>query len=173
MFRAFIKERELRANAMAHIKWSVAEYIEEYRSSTGSRIEHVGEFMCEGEYMDWAKKAKAGFLSEKERKANWRMWEKDLTVPRDNDGPENSVRLWVRTADQMTRFGEIAKNKFLQRTEKMNKNVSEIKNNDLLSPNITEKNPLELSNILNAHRKSFYNRNSHNQTKKTFSVKKY
>ena len=38
--------------------------------------------------------------------------------------------------------------------------VSEIQNNDLLSPIIvTEKNPLELSNILNAHRKSFYNRN--------------
>jgi len=41
-------------------------------------------------------------------------------------------------------------------------NNSEIKNNDLLSPNITEKSPLEMSNILNAHRKSFYNRNSHN-----------
>ena len=37
--------------------------------------------------------------------------------------------------------------------------VSEIQNNDLLSPIVTEKNPLELSNILNAHRKSFYNRN--------------
>ena len=124
MFKAFIKEREQREHAKAHISWSVTQYLEEYRSSTGSRIEHVGEFMWEGEYMAWAQTAKAGHLSETDRKANWKKWEKDLTVPRDNDGPENSVRLWVRTADQMTRFGEIAKSKSLQRTEKMNKNVS-------------------------------------------------
>jgi hypothetical protein len=115
MFKAFIKEREQRENVRAHIKWSVTQYLLEYRASTGTRIEHVGEFMWEGEYMDWAKKAKAGFLSEKERKANWRLWEKDLIVPRDNDGPNNNLRLWVRVADRMTRLEEISKNKSLQR----------------------------------------------------------
>ena len=118
MFKAFIKDREQRLNASAHIKWSISEYIEELRSSRGCRLEHVGEFMWEGEYKEWAQTAKAGKLTLQERNANWKKWENGLTVPRDNDGPHKNLRLWVRTADRMTQFEEISKNKSLLRREK-------------------------------------------------------
>ena len=124
MFKAFIKEREQRVNASARIKRSVSEFIEELHSSKGSRIEHVGEFMWEVEYKEWAQTSKAGKLTLQERKANWKKWEKDLTVPRDNDGPQRSLRIWARAADRMTQLEEIFKNKSLQRTEKINKNAS-------------------------------------------------
>ena len=124
MFKAYVKEREQRVSEFANVKWSVVAYMEEFLSASGSRLDHVGEFMWEGEYMEWAKTAKAGHLSADERKANWKQWEKTLSVPRDRCGPRNSLRLWVHTADRLTRFEEISKIKHLQREEKIKKNTS-------------------------------------------------
>ena len=57
--------------------------------------------MWEGEYMEFAKTAKAGYLSKQESEHNWSTWLADMAVVRDNDGPRGYLRLWVKTKDSI------------------------------------------------------------------------
>lgn len=73
--KAFVREREKCQKDGSKLKFSMKTFYLEYRSRTGVRMEGEGEMMWEGEYMEWSKSAKAGFLSKAEAESNWAKWE--------------------------------------------------------------------------------------------------
>ena len=125
LLKAFTKERESCKKSGEKIKFSIMGFKISYQSREGVRGEAEGEMMWEGEYKEFAKTAKAGFLSEAEADANWKAWLNDKTVARDNKGPRNYLRLFVKVRDKVIDFEEMARQKSLDKEEKLGKNVSE------------------------------------------------
>lgn len=125
LLKAFTKERESAKKSGDKIKFSIMGFKISYQSRKGVRGEAEGEMMWEGEYKEFAKAAKPGFLSEAEADANWTGWLNDKTVARDNKGPRNYLRLFVKVRDKVTEFEEMAKQKSLDKEEKLGKNASE------------------------------------------------
>lgn len=95
LFKAYSKAREKSRRDGSKLKFNIATFRIEHKSRSGSLREAIGEMMWEGEYYEFAKTAKAGFLSEAEMKENWQRWLRDESVPRDNNGPRNYLRLFV------------------------------------------------------------------------------
>lgn len=125
MLKAFIKERESSKKAGDKIKFSIKTFRVAYQSRDGVRGEELGEMMWEGEYMEFAKTAKAGFLSSQEAIANWQKWKEDESVARDNNGPRGYLRLYVKTGDRVVKFQEVGEQKELTQEEKLGKKPSE------------------------------------------------
>ena len=125
LLKAFTKERESCKKSGEKIKFSIVGFKISYQSREGVRGEAEGEMMWEGEYKEFGKTAKAGFLSEAGADANWKGWLNDKTVARDNKGPRNYLRLFVKVRDKVIDFEEMAKQKSLDKEEKLGKNVNE------------------------------------------------
>lgn len=122
LLRSFSKTREEASRLSQKIKFSLVTFREEYKSRSGVMNNAEAEMMWEGEYFEYAKTAKAGFLSEAEMKANWQAWLADPEHPRDNDGPRGFLRLAVRTKDKIVDYSDMSKERTLSREEKMAKN---------------------------------------------------
>ena len=124
LLKAFVKEREASKKAGDKIKFSIKTFRISYQSRDGVRGEEVGEMMWEGEYFEFAKTAKAGFLSSEEATANWQKWKNDPEVARDNAGPRGYLRLYVKTGDKVIKFQEVGEQKELTQEEKLGKKAS-------------------------------------------------
>lgn len=126
LLKSFIKEREAACKTGEKLKFSVSEFKLSWQSSQGIRGESEGELMWEGEYYEWATKtAKGGYLSMEEAKLNWQRWLSDENHPRDEGGPRNYLRLYVKTKDKIIDFQELSKQKELSKTEKLGKKTNE------------------------------------------------
>ena len=125
LVKAFVKHRDKMTNVGKTNDFSIKSFMLEYRARSGARKESVGEMMWEGEYYEFAKTAKAGYLSKAEAEANWAKWSADADWPSDSAGPRGYKRLWVATRDVLTNFDEVSKDRVLRKEEKLGKNVSE------------------------------------------------
>ena len=74
----------------------------EFASKTGQRKEEIGEMMWEAEWYEFAKTAKAGYLSKVEAEAGWQAWMDDAEHPKDENGPRGYIRCLVKVKDIMT-----------------------------------------------------------------------
>ena len=122
--KAFCKAREQAKKSASKLIFSIKTFRMTYRSSSGVRKEEQGEMMWEGEYMEFAQTAKAGFLTKAEAEANWARFLVDDDVEKDKFGPRNFKRCWVKVRDSITRFDEVAKDKELSQEEKLGKKTT-------------------------------------------------
>lgn len=83
--------------------------------------------MWEGEYLEFASTAKAGYLTRAEAEANWARWKQDQAIPRDESGPRGFLRLFISTRTKVVQFNEVSKDKAFKKEEKVGKNASEQK----------------------------------------------
>lgn len=125
LLKSFAKERDTAKKAGEKLKFSVTQFKISYQSREGVQAAGLGEMMWEGEYKEFAKTAKAGYLSDAEATANWNAWLADPDHPRDRDGPRNYLRLLIKVKDQVKNFQEAARQKELTKEEKLGKNASQ------------------------------------------------
>ena len=125
LYMAYCKHSNEQEKLVTKRKFSLHEYFREYRSRRGFRLAGVGEMMWEGEYYEWAKTAKAGFLSDTEAKANWDKWLNDKSVAKDMGGPRGYRRCRVRVRDICEEFEEAALEEGVRSSGKLAKNISE------------------------------------------------
>ena len=121
LVKAFNKERDSCKKTGEKIKFSINSFKLSYRAHAGVRGEQEGEMMWEAEWIEESKKAKHGFLSREEAESLWQGWLKDPKHPRDQLGPRNYVRLWVKTRDKISYFDEVSKDKELVKEERLGK----------------------------------------------------
>ena len=124
VFRNFCNGREKHHGLSNKVKLNMMSYIEEVRVQRGQRVQHEGEMMWEGEYYDWARGSKAGFLTRQEAEKNWREWEQDPSVASDTDGPRGYKRLWIRTRDVIMKYQDLNKRLGIRGEDKMGKNTT-------------------------------------------------
>ena len=67
LFGAFCKARAVAEKDRSRVKFNINSYVERWRMEQGTQSSNEGEMMWEGEYLEWAKGAKAGYLT----KAMW------------------------------------------------------------------------------------------------------
>lgn len=124
LLKDFIKKREVSSKSGDKLRFSIQSFKISFQSREGERKENEGEMMWEQEYLEWAKTAKAGYLSPKEAQENWDMWKANPEWPRDENGPRGFLRLYVHTKDKLIGFAEVAKQKEYTKEEKLGKNAS-------------------------------------------------
>eukprot|EP00971_Amphidinium_carterae_P109429 2166914-Amphidinium_carterae.1 len=79
----------------------------EYRTRQGSHASEEGEMMWQGEFYEFWKRPKMGYLSQQEAEALWEQYEGDANLPKDNRGPRGFLRA--------------SEEKVLQRSERLGK----------------------------------------------------
>ena len=121
LVKAFNKERDSCKKTGEKIKFSINSFKLSYRTRAGVRGEQEGEMMWEAEWIEESKKAKHGYLSREEAESRWQGWLKDPKHPRDQLGPRNYLRLWVKTRDKISYFDEVSKDKELVKEERLGK----------------------------------------------------
>eukprot|EP00439_Symbiodinium_sp_Y106_P021790 s7745_g2.t1 len=125
LMKAYSKERKQTLKSGEKVRFSIAQFKLTYKSSTGIRSAAEGEMMWQGEWFEEAKKAKHGYLSQTEADEMWQKWLSTPTHPRDNHGPRNRLRLWVKVRDVLSYFDEVGRHKELSKEEKLGKNPSQ------------------------------------------------
>lgn len=81
--------------------------------------------MWEGEYLEFASTAKAGYLTRAEAESNWASWKQDMSIARDECGPRGYLRLFVSTKTKVVQFNEVSKDKAFKKEEKLGKKATE------------------------------------------------
>ena len=81
--------------------------------------------MWEGEYLEWSKTAKAGYLSETEAKATWASFKKDQTVAKDSFGPRGWLRCSIKVKDVTQAFTEASRDDTVRSESKLSKNLTD------------------------------------------------
>ena len=117
MQRSFNKQWSDTAKSGSKINFSCLSFIREWEKREGFKDSELGEFMWEGEFMEFAQTAKMGFLSKPEREKLWQDMLEESWRPRDKLGPRGYLRLWVKTKDQGERYSDISASKKLQLQE--------------------------------------------------------
>ena len=120
LLKEYARERDTRAKR-CRTNFSFTAYRESYIARAGTRTEHVGEMMWRGEYIEFAKGAKLGYLTEQEASLRWDEMLTDKTLKRDEDGPRGNIRLWIKTKDQIIGYTDAAKQRQVEQEEKMTK----------------------------------------------------
>ena len=125
LMKEFIKDRQRVTTASAKVKFSIQEFKATLLASSGTRRGGEPEMMWKGHWLDEAKTARHGYLTKEEAESKWDSWLADSGVARDNEGPRRYLRLAVPARDTITAFEELARQKELQRTEKLSRTASE------------------------------------------------
>ena len=125
LMKAYSRERKQTLKSGDKVRFSISQFKLSYKSSTGLRSAAQGEMMWQGEWYEEAKKAKHGFLSQTEAEERWQEWLNKPSHPRDNHGPRNRLRLWVKVRDTVEFYDDIARSKELSKEEKLGKNPSQ------------------------------------------------
>ena len=94
-------------------------FMQEWRSTEGSRKEKVFEMMWEGEFLEFAKSAKGVFLTDAEARSMWERMLHDDDLGKDNDGPRGFRRVAVKVRDSSTQYEEISRSQVARREEKL------------------------------------------------------
>ena len=117
-----LKEQAQRTNEK--VNFSVREFFETFKASRGSRKQGLGEMMWEGEYYEFAKTPKAGFLTRTEAENNWKTWVNDDKLLKDMGGPRGFPRCWVKTSDQVASYEDFAHERGIHSGQKLNKAIT-------------------------------------------------
>lgn len=91
--------------------FDIVRYRETVYAKVGIRYEGQKKMMWEGEYMEWAKSAEAGYLTKQEAANNWARWGSDPNHPSDELGSRGYKRLLVHQGDFANHFEEAGKEK--------------------------------------------------------------
>ena len=121
----YTKQREERCGKRCRTNFSFASYKEAYIASAGTRTEAVGEMMWRGEFIEFAKGPKMGYLTEQEASLRWDELLQNKKLKRDDDGPRGNVRLWVKTKDQVIGYLDASKQRRLEQEERISKKATE------------------------------------------------
>ena len=125
LFKAFVKARDKAKKNAEKIRFSIQSFRLTYRSSSGVRGAQEGEMMWEQEWYEEARRAKHGYLTREEAETKWKAWLGDPKHPKDSKGPRGYTRLWIKTADKLSWYDDISKDKELSKEEKLGKNAKE------------------------------------------------
>ena len=125
LHRSFIKAREKASKEGEKLKFNIVTFQIHWKSTEGKRVQVEADMMWEGEYKEYAKTAKAGFLTDAEADSNWKAWLADPSHPSDDDGPRGYKRLAVKTGKKLLDFEETSKEKNLTKEEKLGKKTTE------------------------------------------------
>ena len=125
MFTQYCRHCDSIEKTQSKQQFAIHAVIREYKSKEGVRSHGEYEMMWEAEYFEWAGTAKAGFLSESEKKANWAAMQKDPKVKRDNFGPRGFLRCGVKVKDVVHNFSEAVAESAVQSQARLSKNISE------------------------------------------------
>eukprot|EP00971_Amphidinium_carterae_P195286 3875095-Amphidinium_carterae.1 len=109
----------------AKLKFSINEFIVEYKARVGSRAQEEGEMMWEGEYYEFARSIKMGSLSRAESEQNWKSYLEDPSIPKDWKGPGGYQRVWTKVRDTLSKFSETSEDKSLRIEEKLGNALKE------------------------------------------------
>ena len=120
----FRKMKEAAQRTNEKVNFSVREFFEIYKATRGSRKQGIGELMWEGEYYEFAKTAKAGYLTRAEAEHNWKAWLADDTVLKDMGGPRGYQRCWVKTSDQVVGYEDFSHERGIHSGQKLNKGIT-------------------------------------------------
>ena len=99
-------------------------YIETLEAATGTRNEDKKKLMWEGEYLEFAKSAKGGYLSSAEAGSNWEAWKANPSHPRDNKGSRGFLRLLVTKGSYCSDYSDFSKRNILESREKGKKELA-------------------------------------------------
>jgi len=121
ILKAFKKERQVRMTKAGHIRFQMTTLIQEVRAQTGLRKEKESELMWEGEFYEWAKGPKAGYLTEPEMRGQWKAFLADAKIARDSCGPRGYLRLAIPIKDSVKKFEELSRHRSLSQEEKCRK----------------------------------------------------
>ena len=81
--------------------------------------------MWEGEFLEFAKTAKAGFLSRQEAEGLWKEYETAENVSRDMKGPRGYLRCAIKVKDVLNQFEEVKRSQTAKREAKFGKNTTD------------------------------------------------
>ena len=105
--------------------------LEEVVATTATIVDSIGEMMFERLYISFAESLEGGKLTETQAKQQWLTW-KTLAEepdskwpPHDHKGPNNELRIWVKTKDVIKYRNMMEQRKVMQAKEKELKNASE------------------------------------------------
>lgn len=125
MFAAFCKSRAITEKGIQKVKFSVHGFMQEWKASEGLRKEAVYEMMWEGEFFEFARSAKGGFLTDSEARDMWRQLLDDAQVPKDDMGPRGYKRVSIKVADRSSKYEDLSRSQSARREEKLNKNITD------------------------------------------------
>ena len=119
--------KQLDENDKQHdkMKFGLHSIIREYKTREGLREHGEYEKMWEGEYLEWSKTAKAGYLTETEAKANWAAFKTDPKVAKDSFGPRGWLRCSIKVKDVTQAFTEASRDDSVRSESKLSKNLTE------------------------------------------------
>lgn len=100
-------------------------YKERVYSKSFTQGQSTKKYMWEGEYVEWAKSAEAGFLTKAEADANWAAWDKDDNVPHDFNGPRGYKRILIHKGDFVADTEEVGREKALESQGRSMKKITD------------------------------------------------
>ena len=125
LVKAYDKARKGQKKTGQRIKFSVAEFYENYTATDGSRRQVQSDYMTQKVWMKHAQSIEGGEYTESEAADLWQKWLADPKVCRDYDGPRGQVQLEIRLKTSSIKFEEVARERGLRRTEKLGRNASD------------------------------------------------
>ena len=121
MFKSFSKHKAREDKEAAGVKFSIYAFMQEWSSSEGRRKAAEYEMMWEGEWMEFSRTAKAGYLTKEEAEKKWLELKQSEEVARDESGPRGFLRLAIKVKDVLTQFEEVKRSQVAQRSAKYGK----------------------------------------------------
>ena len=76
------------------------------------------QMMWEGEWMEFAKSAEAGYLSRAEAEQRWEDMKTADNVARDHRGPRGFLRCGIKVRDLLTQSEEVCRTQIASREQK-------------------------------------------------------
>ena len=108
------------------LNFSVKTFIHSLEAKSGVRYLADCPMLWHGAYVEWAKSAAGGFLTDEECEGNWESWKSNPSHPRDNDGPRGYLQLAIpRHTKTISNFNELSQTKKLELTSKLSKKMTD------------------------------------------------
>ena len=101
----FKKER-LSTKKGCTVRFALGVWKDRYSQRSGTRVEREGEMMWHGEFLEFCRTAKMGWLTPEESEAKWQALVQDPKTKRDRDGPRGFLRVRVPVRDTVNQFDE-------------------------------------------------------------------
>ena len=108
-FRALcaeFKKERLATKKGCTIRFAIGVWKDRYIQRSGTRIERQGEMMWHGEFLEFCRTAKMGWLTPEESEARWQELVNDKQSKQDRGGPRGFLRVRVPVRDMVTQFDE-------------------------------------------------------------------
>ena len=121
IFRKFIQARVNARKTGSRINFTLISFVLEWEQRKATKESEQGEFMWEGEWLEFAATAKCGYMTKEEARLEWKKMLQEEWRPSDENGPKGFTRLWVKTKDVVENSNETSFSKKLSKTETLRK----------------------------------------------------